>query len=377
MEVSQVQNFFNQFLAQYDVEGMDDIWETQSSIFHEFWKGKILNKSYKELTTPDTDAIIRLIDSKARGHQKSDQVVAHVGLYQGLWERLFNDLKNKPDIQKTLDEIFNTNDEESLVRLVNHLVKENEKNKNGLTGKKGNALNALLFLNSPSKFVSCVSLAHRYQILKAFGLAEPESYKNYGEQIIYSSRDIITGFKDKLSITAEPRTISQFVYSANVKVLWQSDDESPEVLTQEFKEEAAETSEMDFAMEKHLEEFLVRNWETTELGKHYELIEEDGEVVSPQYPTDVGPMDLLVRDKETKDYVVIELKKGQTSDDTVGQIARYMGWVKKNLAKSESVKGIIIAGANDKRLQYALIMLPDVKLLIYKVGFALAKAEKI
>jgi hypothetical protein len=55
--------------------------------------------------------------------------------------------------------------------------------------------------------------------------------------------------------------------------------------------------------------------------------------------------------------------KGQTSDDTVGQVARYMGWVKNRLAGGQDVKGVIIAGANDARLQIALESLPNVELL--------------
>jgi restriction system protein len=138
-----------------------------------------------------------------------------------------------------------------------------------------------------------------------------------------------------------------------------------------------EISEMEFVMENHLEDFLVKNWESTELGKKYDLIEQDGDVVSPQYRTDVGIIDLLVKDKETRQFVVIELKKGQTSDDTVGQVARYMGWVKKNLAEGLDVKGIIISGANDKRLQYALQVVSNVELFVYKVSFALERAASL
>lgn len=119
---------------------------------------------------------------------------------------------------------------------------------------------------------------------------------------------------------------------------------------------------------------MVRNWESTELGKKYELIEQDGDLVSPQYRTEVGSIDLLVKDKDTKQYVVIELKKGQTSDDTVGQVARYMGWVKRKLANGNEVKGIIIARSNDSKLQYALLEMRNVELFVYKVSFALERA---
>ncbi|MCA1629884.1 MAG: hypothetical protein LC785_07560 [Acidobacteria bacterium] len=71
------------------------------------------------------------------------------------------------------------------------------------------------------------------------------------------------------------------------------------------------------------------------------------------------------------------LKKGQTSDDTVGQIARYMGWVKRNLANDDEVSGIIIAGSSDMRLQYALQVVPNVELFTYKVSFVLERANSL
>ena len=48
-----------------------------------------------------------------------------------------------------------------------------------------------------------------------------------------------------------------------------------------------------FAMEKHLEDFLVQNWSQTELGRDYDLFEEDGERVGQQFPSDTGPIDIL------------------------------------------------------------------------------------
>ncbi|MGC9779573.1 MAG: DUF91 domain-containing protein [Candidatus Heimdallarchaeota archaeon] len=51
-------------------------------------------------------------------------------------------------------------------------------------------------------------------------------------------------------------------------------------------------------MENELENFLIANWDKTELAEDYELIEENGELVSQQYKTDIGKIDILVRDKK-------------------------------------------------------------------------------
>jgi restriction system protein len=56
----------------------------------------------------------------------------------------------------------------------------------------------------------------------------------------------------------------------------------------------------EFALEKHLEDFLCQNWKQTELGKQYDIYEEDSELVGQQYPTDTGPIDILAIGKEKR-----------------------------------------------------------------------------
>ena len=106
------------------------------------------------------------------------------------------------------------------------------------------------------------------------------------------------------------------------------------------------------------------------------MIYENGDLISKQYRTDIGIIDILVKDKKNKNHVVIELKRNQTSDDTFGQLTRYMGWVKRHL-KDDNVKGIIIAGKYDKKLDYALEYAPfDTDVLIYNVSFKLNEFKK-
>ena len=131
-----------------------------------------------------------------------------------------------------------------------------------------------------------------------------------------------------------------------------------------------------FYMEKQLEDFIIQNWDNTELGKKYDLIIEEGAPLSQQFRTEIGPIDILARDKKDKSYVVIELKKDQTSDDTVGQIARYMGWIKK-VKGDNNVKGIIIAGSYDKKLDYALQSVPNVEVFLYEVDFKLKEFNRL
>jgi restriction system protein len=130
-----------------------------------------------------------------------------------------------------------------------------------------------------------------------------------------------------------------------------------------------------FVLEKHLEDFLVSNWQQTELGKKYEIFEEDAEIVGQQYLTDTGPIDILAISKDKKEILIVELKKGRASDSVVGQIQRYMGYVLQELAEPhQKVRGIIIALDDDQRIRRALAVAPNIEFYRYKVSFKLEKA---
>lgn len=129
-----------------------------------------------------------------------------------------------------------------------------------------------------------------------------------------------------------------------------------------------------FAMEKHLEDFLVKNWAHTEIGKEYNIYEE-GEFFGQQYPTDTGPIDILAISKDKKTLLVLELKRGRASDVVVGQTLRYMGYVQDKLAeKDQSVKGVIIALEDDQKIQRALSVSPNISFYRYQLSFKLLKA---
>jgi restriction system protein len=129
-----------------------------------------------------------------------------------------------------------------------------------------------------------------------------------------------------------------------------------------------------FALEKHLEDFLVYNWKQTELGKKFDIYEEDGELVGRQYPSDTGPIDILAISKDKSSLLVVELKRGRVSDVVVGQIQRYMGFVKEELAESnQSVQGIIIGLDDDLRIKRALSVTRNIEFYRYQVSFKLHK----
>ncbi|WP_438727935.1 endonuclease NucS domain-containing protein [Parasphingorhabdus sp. DH2-15] len=129
-----------------------------------------------------------------------------------------------------------------------------------------------------------------------------------------------------------------------------------------------------FALEMHLEDFLVANWDQTELGRKYDIYEEEGEQIGKQFLCDTGRMDILAISKDRKELLVVELKKGRASDSVVGQVQRYMGYALDELAEPhQTVRGVIIALEDDVRLSRALRVTQNIDFYRYQVSFKLVQ----
>ena len=128
-----------------------------------------------------------------------------------------------------------------------------------------------------------------------------------------------------------------------------------------------------FALEKHLEDFLVANWSQTPLGRDYDIYQEEDNF-GQQFPTDTGPIDILAISKNKQEVLVVELKKGRASDSVVGQIQRYMGYIAEEIAEEhQRVRGVIIALEDDLRIKRALKVAPNIDFYRYEVKFDLIK----
>jgi tetratricopeptide (TPR) repeat protein len=75
---------------------------------------------------------------------------------------------------------------------------------------------------------------------------------------------------------------------------------------------------------------------------------------------DGGFIDILAKDKNINEYTVIELKVVRADRCTFGQISGYIGWVMENMAKGESVKGIVISRGYDNKFSSALKTNPNI-----------------
>jgi len=99
-------------------------------------------------------------------------------------------------------------------------------------------------------------------------------------------------------------------------------------------------------------------------------------MVGQQYQSDTGPIDILAVSKDKKALLVVELKKGRVSDMVVGQIQRYMGYVKDELAEEgQTVRGAIIAFEDDPKIHRALSVTQNIDFYTYKIHFKLEKRK--
>lgn len=82
----------------------------------------------------------------------------------------------------------------------------------------------------------------------------------------------------------------------------------------------------------------------------------------------VGRTDLICLD-ENDNYVVLEFKAVQASDAVVGQVLRYMGYIRENWANAEGreVKGIVLAPSFDEGLRFAAAE-AGIKVLRVRIG---------
>ena len=222
-----------------------------------------------------------------------------------------------------------------------------------------------------------------------FKLSDPQGEEyGHGKQFYTSDYGVLL---DDISIWGNPKSVEELVPQLEFienKEFWFSyfqggvrqikdDDfriiigERRTSLTEQIAAAKDLESQTEFALETHLEEFIHQNWGNINWGSRLKLYESE-EQIGRQFPAGTWSIDFLAVDKDKGDLVVVELKKGRTSDSAVGQILRYINWVKENIAEvGQNVRGIIIAKDVDEALKYAVKGSDSIEVKTYKVDFQL------
>jgi len=108
--------------------------------------------------------------------------------------------------------------------------------------------------------------------------------------------------------------------------------------------------------ERNLEDFVLQQLEAIEPGLR---------LIKRQLGTPAGRLDILCQDRLGR-YVVVELKRDRGTDQVVGQILRYIGWVQENYS-TDAVRGIIIVGRKDNAMSYAVKAAPNIEVKEFRL----------
>lgn len=140
----------------------------------------------------------------------------------------------------------------------------------------------------------------------------------------------------------------------------------------EKEEKETESSATEFAYESDLRDYLANNLNLIDEGlKLYAGENSDG----IEFNAGGRYIDILAVDS-IKKFVVIELKVSQGHEKVIGQILRYIGWVKENLAEgNDEVRGIIVARKITNDLRLAARGASGVMLKEYKLSVELSSVE--
>lgn len=127
----------------------------------------------------------------------------------------------------------------------------------------------------------------------------------------------------------------------------------------------------EFAYEHDLRDYLARNLQL--LDPALKLYEDEG-IRGIEFPAGGRYIDILAMDQAG--YVVIELKVSRGYDRVIGQLLRYINWIKKHHADpGQSVRGMIVAKDISEDLQLACAELPGVSLFEYSLSVSVRRVK--
>ncbi len=176
---------------------------------------------------------------------------------------------------------------------------------------------------------------------------------------------------DDLFFRIDPQRFRRYDPDLDPSPIYQAGDA---IRPQADEEEAAEveTSDSEFAYESDLRDYLAKNLTLIERGLR--LYEEEG-ITGLEFPAGGRYIDVLAIDAHGG-LVVIELKVSRGYDRVIGQLLRYVGWIRQNLAEQgQTVRGIIVAREITDDLRLACIESGRVELFEYQLSLSLRRVN--
>jgi hypothetical protein len=147
-----------------------------------------------------------------------------------------------------------------------------------------------------------------------------------------------------------------------------------QIVGEEENEYVGSIERSKFAYESDLQSYLAKNLSL--ISPDLSLYEEEG-ISGIEFPVGSRRIDILAVDSN-KEYLVIELKVSKGYDRVVGQLLRYISWIRKYHADpGQKVRGVIVAREISEDLLLACSELPNIELFEYELSISLRKTDKI
>lgn len=130
-----------------------------------------------------------------------------------------------------------------------------------------------------------------------------------------------------------------------------------------------------FALEKDLQRYLAHNLHLIEPGL---TLFQDEDISGLEYPAGGGRrIDILAKDRDGA-FVVLELKVEKGYDRVVGQLLRYMNYVRRELSDpGQRVRGIIVCRSMSEDLILACAGIGGVELFEYQLQVTLSRVPQL
>lgn len=133
--------------------------------------------------------------------------------------------------------------------------------------------------------------------------------------------------------------------------------------------------ECKFTDETALKKFFINNLNVIKIkGRNIRLYTGEYKRTGYEYRTPAGNIDILAVDTDNN-FIVFEFKVNNGNDKALGQLLRYMGYVKEKMANGKNVIGVIVARKIDDKLKYAIKTVENIEVLEYDVKFDLIAVE--
>jgi tetratricopeptide (TPR) repeat protein len=199
------------------------------------------------------------------------------------------------------------------------------------------------------------------------------------EQAIEFINDCVQKKKLGKSYIKEIHELQTLLNSKDAIIDQPNDTEDKESINEEINEYIANnetkrpkdvSKRVPLSSERILEEEIEAKILKGELvfGKRLKMYDTDKGYGRQLILPGVGRIDLLAQDINGNDFYIIELKRGKSEDEVIGQTARYMSWVKQNLAKgTENIFGIICVNHVSEKLRLSAQAVPNISLFEYGV----------